>query len=112
MPDPIPEEADTRMSADDLEEAFKNVRFRFWTCLNKAHRYVTWNGDVASCDTCGLTSEMTAKRDSLVREHERRKVAGRIAAAIEAVDPVEWALAGQHAGHDAARIARQIGEGE
>ncbi|MFI6594950.1 hypothetical protein ACIBHX_01810 [Nonomuraea sp. NPDC050536] len=41
----------------------------------------------------------------------RRETAEQIAAAILAVDPVEWALAGQHAGQDAARIARQIGEG-
>ena len=41
----------------------------------------------------------------------RRQVAEEIAAAILAVNPVEWALAGQHAGQDAARIARQIGEG-
>lgn len=44
------------------------------------------------------------------RADERRKTAEQIAAALEAVDPVEWALAGQHAGQDAARIARQIGE--
>jgi hypothetical protein len=42
----------------------------------------------------------------------RRETAERIAAAILAVEPVEWALAGQHAGQDAARIARQIGEGQ
>src|ERR1043166_4986611 len=39
----------------------------------------------------------------------RAGTAERIAAAILAVAPVEWALAGQHAGRDAARIARQIG---
>lgn len=42
----------------------------------------------------------------------RQGTAERIAAALLAVDPVEWALAGQHAGEDAARIARQIGEGQ
>jgi hypothetical protein len=39
------------------------------------------------------------------RADERRKVAEEIAAALLAVDPVEWALTGQHAGHDAARLA-------
>ncbi|MFI6296813.1 hypothetical protein ACIBEJ_34850 [Nonomuraea sp. NPDC050790] len=40
----------------------------------------------------------------------RRGIAERIAAALLAVDPVEWALAGQRAGQDAAAIARKIGE--
>ena len=40
----------------------------------------------------------------------RRQVAEEIAQAIEAVDPVEWALAGQHAGQDAAAIARRVGD--
>ena len=39
-----------------------------------------------------------AAREAEVRE--------RIAQDIEAVDPIEWALAGQRAGEDAARIAR------
>ncbi|TMS00151.1 hypothetical protein [Nonomuraea basaltis] len=82
MPD-LPEEA-VQAAADDLEEAFKNTPYRFWTCINKTHKYVTWTGDVASCDTCGLTSEMTGKRDVLVRADERRKTAEEIAAAIEA----------------------------
>ena len=38
----------------------------------------------------------------IVRKDEDEKVAQ----ALEAVDPVEWALAGQHAGRDAAQIAR------
>jgi hypothetical protein len=32
-----------------------------WACLNPAHQEVTWTGDVARCDTCGLTSEMTGE---------------------------------------------------
>ena len=40
---------------------------------------------------------------------ELREYGERIAQAIEAVDPVEWALAGQDAGRDAARIARRGG---
>lgn len=47
--------------------------------------------------------------EGVIRAEERLKVAEEIASAILAVDPVEWALAGQRAGEDAARIARQIG---
>ncbi|MFI7113986.1 hypothetical protein ACIBK9_47250 [Nonomuraea sp. NPDC050227] len=83
MPEPIPAEAEQAV-ADDLMEAFANVPFRFWTCLNKAHKDVTWNGDVASCDTCGLTSTMKDAWTKLVREHERKRTAEEIATAIEA----------------------------
>lgn len=41
-----------------------------------------------------------------IAQQVRRETAERIAAALLAVDPVEWALAGQRAGHDAAEIAR------
>ncbi|MEU6709970.1 hypothetical protein ABZ897_00710 [Nonomuraea sp. NPDC046802] len=40
----------------------------------------------------------------------RRETAEHIAAAILRVDTVEWALAGQRAGQDAAEIARKIGD--
>ena len=40
-------------------------------------------------------------------ERVRAAVRERIAQDILAVDPIEWALAGQGAGHDAARIARE-----
>jgi hypothetical protein len=56
-----------------------------------------------------LPARRAASR-SHIEARVRRETAERIAAAILAVDPVEWALAGQHAGRDAARIARQIGE--
>lgn len=36
-----------------------------------------------------------------------REIREQIAKEIEAVDPVDWALAGQHAGKDAAAIARR-----
>lgn len=38
--------------------------------------------------------------------HIERQVREQVAREIEAVDPIEWALAGQSAGADAARIAR------
>lgn len=34
----------------------------------------------------------------------------RTTAALLAVDPVEWALAGQHAGHDAANLIRRLAQ--
>lgn len=39
-----------------------------------------------------------------IEQHVRKQVA----ADLLAVDPADWALAGQHAGQDAARIARGI----
>lgn len=45
------------------------------------------------------------------REAVRQEVRERIAQDIEAVDPIEWALAGQRAGEDAARIARGVTRG-
>lgn len=50
-----------------------SARVQFWTCLNKAHRTVTWNGDVATCGTCGLTSEMTRRYANDVARYVREK---------------------------------------
>ena len=47
-----------------------------WTCLNKDHKHVTWTGDVATCDTCGLTSEMTARFARAVQAYERERAGG------------------------------------
>ena len=43
-----------------------------------------------------------------IEKHIRAQMAGEFAAALLAVDPVEWALAGQHAGADAARLIRRM----
>jgi L-alanine-DL-glutamate epimerase-like enolase superfamily enzyme len=40
----------------------------------------------------------------------RAEVLAEAADAIEAVDPAEWALAGQHAGHDAANLIRRLAQ--
>lgn len=61
------------------------AHIQFWACLNKEHRTVTWNGDVATCDTCGLTSEMTRRYANDVARYVREK-AGDWAAAREAID--------------------------
>lgn len=57
------------MTDDELMAAIGNVRFRFWQCPVKGHRYrhdrdgkplptVEWDGDVAGClaYACGRTS--------------------------------------------------------
>ncbi|SFK92246.1 hypothetical protein SAMN05216275_14144 [Streptosporangium canum] len=75
----------------DLLELFANLRVRFWTCLNQAHKAVTWTGDLASCDTCGLTSEMTSRYRELVRQHERREITRHIRAIPEDDEPLRTA---------------------
>jgi hypothetical protein len=60
------------------------------------------------------TYDDTTERVEATRQDRtvRRQVAEEIAAALEAVDAVEWVLASQNAGLDAARIAREIGSRE
>jgi len=55
-----------------------DAKIMFWTCLNEDHKYVTWTGDVATCDTCGLTSEMTARFARDVQRWERERIASEI----------------------------------
>lgn len=57
----------TPADVDELEEAFSQARVRFWRCLNRQHRIVDWAGAVATCRTCGLTSEMTKGLIKLTR---------------------------------------------
>jgi len=74
--------------------------------------YSTHRGDCitrhARC-TCGVPLTFS-KRDAEFHVHlleaVEAAVRAQIAADIEAVDPVEWALAGQDAGKDAAQIAK------
>lgn len=54
---------------EDIRKAIERTPIQFWTCLNRDHQTVTWNGDVASCDTCGLTSEMTQRFIGSIRRH-------------------------------------------
>lgn len=60
--------------------------------------------------------QQTRRQFGKAKQHEKRleravrkQVAEEIAEALEGRDGVDWALAGQHAGLDAARIAREIG---
>lgn len=54
----------------------------------------------------GMVYEIADRIAEQVVPEIERQVRERIATALEAVDPVDWALAGQRAGQDAARIAR------
>jgi hypothetical protein len=54
---------------DDIRKAIERTPIQFWMCLNRDHQTVTWSGDVASCDTCGLTSEMTQRFTRSIRTH-------------------------------------------
>lgn len=76
-----------------------NAPVRFWICINREHKNVTWDGDVATCPDCGLTSEMTKRYAALVR--------------VMVADKIERALAEDGDGSswdggmaNAARIAR------
>ncbi len=55
---------------EDLEwpGALLNAPVQFWMCINPAHGSVTWEGDVATCPDCGVTSEMTKAYAKRVRE--------------------------------------------
>jgi hypothetical protein len=60
---------------DDVRRAVERAPIQFWTCLNHDHKFVTWTGDVARCDDCGLTSEMTNEWMRLVRAAALREAA-------------------------------------
>ena len=57
-----------------LLDALQGVQVRFWTCPNKDHSRVTWTGDVASCDSCGMTSVMTARLIRAAAAYERERI--------------------------------------
>ncbi|GAA3172697.1 hypothetical protein [Nonomuraea roseoviolacea] len=63
------------MTGDDLMAALGRAPIQFWTCPNPAHLDVTWTGDVATCDTCQLTSEMTGRKYAIARQIERERIA-------------------------------------
>lgn len=41
---------------DGLCELLEGVRIKFWACHNGCHGYVSWEGDLATCQDCGATS--------------------------------------------------------
>lgn len=78
------------MTDDEFNEAMDalaKVRVSFWTCLNPAHRTVDWADNVATCRACGLTSEMTGRRQRLIERWTRERVAAAIEETIDADVP-------------------------
>lgn len=74
------------------------------TPITKVVRHIYVHGGYDS----GLhptTKEGAEDFERWLTQHEK-ELRESIAVEIEAVDPIEWALAGEHAGDDAARIAR------
>jgi hypothetical protein len=65
---------DHREGRTELLDALKDVRIQFWTCPNEDHKHVTWTGDVAACDTCGMTSEMTGRLIRAAAAYERERL--------------------------------------
>lgn len=63
--------------------------------------------EIAAREAHPRTPDDTVRLCEMARpgEHERQ-VREQVAQELLAVDPAEWALAGQHAGHEAARVAR------
>ena len=56
------------MTDDELWEKFRNTPIKFWCCPMPMHRFVTWNGDVATCDECGRTNVPAPVREPHVLE--------------------------------------------
>lgn len=87
LPDESPSSRLNRLSVERLRERFgdaampelpaeiANAPVRFWMCINPDHRSVVWDGDVATCLDCGVTSDMTARYAKVVRGHERSLIA-------------------------------------
>ena len=44
------------MTDEDVWEYLGRQRIKFWACPIDSHRYVTWDGPVATCDTCGRSN--------------------------------------------------------
>jgi hypothetical protein len=98
----------------------------FWMCMNRDHAdtgTVTWEGEVARCGVCGLTSDMTRRWLTLVREDERQRVVHYLAglAALDAegyaVDLVAFLSRNEMRGHPSLlgtleALAHEVGEGK
>jgi hypothetical protein len=74
--------------------------------------------DLASVAAAVVQAELDARDNENVRLHAELRIveqqtwqqaAERVATELGSIDPAEWALAGQHAGNDAIRIARAVG---
>ena len=63
--------------------------------------------DALEAEDCNRTYFSFPEMARVAVEAAAPFIAEHIASLLAAVDPVEWALAGRHAGQDAARIARE-----
>lgn len=76
---------DTPEPADDtdLPDELLNARVRFWMCINRDHKSVTWEGDVATCPDCGITSDMTRAYAQRVRARCREEIEREVSADLD-----------------------------
>ena len=82
------------MSAD-LPEEVLNAPVRFWMCLNREHKNVTWESDVATCPDCGLTSEMTNRYATVLRIMLAEKIEALASAQRDIIDATPGAREGK-----------------
>lgn len=54
----------------DLPAGSDRVRVKFWSCPDRSHRFVEWNGDIATCPTCGSTNEALSSHSWERTNHE------------------------------------------
>ena len=52
----------TEPSDLELPEEFLNCRFKFWTCPECIAPFIDWDGNVATCQSCGLTNVQHKQR--------------------------------------------------
>lgn len=95
--------AASHAEGEDAPTDCNGVPHMYYSAEHGAHCRVM----VGKCIVCGqIDWADLAHQAAKIADHARAEERERIASALEAVDPVEWALAGVHAGQDAARIAR------
>jgi hypothetical protein len=58
----------------ELFEEILNAPVRFWMCINREHKSVAWDGDVATCPDCGVTNQMTTRYADRIRRVERSRI--------------------------------------
>ena len=51
-----------------FEDVDQNGEFKFWVCPNLCRGFVDWDGDKATCRTCGRTNQKKGDPKSALRE--------------------------------------------
>lgn len=59
----------------DLPAEILNAPVRFWMCINRDHKSVVWEDDIARCPDCGVTNAMTTRYRATVERFERERIA-------------------------------------